>query len=62
MEKTVEKILALLRENPAITQREIAKKTGLNRSGAEWNLRQLKERGRIRRLGPDKGGRWEVEG
>jgi len=61
VEKTVEKILALIKENPTITQKDLASKTKLSRRGIEWNLQQLKEKGAIRRIGPDKGGRWEVK-
>jgi ATP-dependent DNA helicase RecG len=60
VEKTVEKILRLIIEKPNITQKEILSKTGLSRRGVEWNISRLKERGILRRCGPDKGGRWEV--
>jgi transcriptional regulator with XRE-family HTH domain len=35
VEKTVEKILLLLKENQKITQAELAEKTGLSRRGVE---------------------------
>jgi len=60
VEKTVEKILALIQGNTAITQNELIVATGLTRRGVEWNLKKLKEAGRIRRIGPDKGGHWEI--
>ena len=60
VEKTVEKILSLIKKNPKITQDELVKNTGLTRRGIEWNLAQLKERGILKRVGPDKGGHWEV--
>ncbi len=60
MEKTVEKILSLIRENPKITMREIEESTGLSRRGVEWNIAKLKKEGKIKRVGPDKGGHWEV--
>ncbi|MFH0940356.1 MAG: RNA-binding domain-containing protein [Candidatus Omnitrophota bacterium] len=60
VEITVEKILALIKENPQITQKKLMVKTGLTRRGVEWNLKKLKDAGRIRRIGPDKGGHWEV--
>lgn len=59
-EKTVEKIQLLIRQNPRITQQELMKKTGLSRRGVEWNLAKLKEKGLLRRIGPDKGGHWEI--
>ena len=62
VEKTVEKILVLITANPQITQKELMDQTGLTRRGVEWNLRKLKDEGRIKRVGPDKGGHWEVLG
>lgn len=58
--KTVEKILSLIITNPKITQEGLMDKTGLTRRGIEWNLKKLKNEGRIRRVGPDKGGYWKV--
>lgn len=60
VEKTVEKILSAMKDNPSITQQQLVKTTGLSRRGIEWQLNQLKVKGIIRRIGPDKGGRWEV--
>ena len=60
VEKTVEKIFSLIKENPHITQEELSKKTDLSRRGIEWNLQQLKQKGILKRIGPDKGGYWEV--
>jgi len=57
---TVEKILGLIQDNPRVTQKELVSQTGLTRRGVEWNLKKLKDAGRIRRIGPDKGGHWEV--
>ena len=60
VEIAVEKILGLLKANPQITQKEIMNNTGLTRRGVEWNLKKLKDEKKIRRIGPDKGGHWEV--
>ena len=59
-EKTREKILALIKENPEITMRELADITGLTEKGIEWNIARLREEGKLRRVGPAKGGHWEV--
>ena len=59
-EKTVEKILELLKENPAITNNDIQKATGLSRRGVEWQIKNLKDKGVLERIGPDKGGKWKV--
>ena len=45
---------------PDVTIRELAEATGLSVDGVNWNIRKLKSAGRLRRIGPDKGGRWEV--
>ena len=55
-----EKILALLAERPALTYAGLSEATGLTVKAIEKNIRQLKAAGRLRRIGPDKGGHWEV--
>lgn len=62
VEKTVEKILNLLKDNPKISTAALANETGLSRRGIEWNIQQLKAKGLISRIGPDKGGYWEIMG
>ncbi len=59
-EKTREKIIAFLSDHPSATQDVIANSVGLSVKGVEWNIKALKDSGRIRRVGPDKGGHWEV--
>ncbi|MBI4154312.1 putative DNA binding domain-containing protein [Candidatus Woesearchaeota archaeon] len=60
VEKTVEKILGLMKTSPKITQKELVQKTGLTRRGIEWNISKLKKEGKIKRVGPAKGGHWKV--
>ena len=55
-EKSKEKILALLSVNPHATTADLISETGLSVSGVEKNIRELKATGRLRRVGPDKGG------
>jgi ATP-dependent DNA helicase RecG len=59
-EKTREKILRFIRENPQVTTSELAEKSGVTPKGIEWNIGKLKKEGLIKRVGPDKGGHWEV--
>ncbi len=54
-EKTREKIIALIKENPRITQEELAEKINISIKGIEWNLVQLKQKEILRRIGADKG-------
>jgi ATP-dependent DNA helicase RecG len=60
VEKTVEKILKILSNTPSITVREMSSILGLSRRGVEEQIKSLKQKGVIRRIGPDKGGHWEV--
>jgi ATP-dependent DNA helicase RecG len=61
-EKSREKILELVAGNPSITTHEFAEGVGLSIKGIEKAVRLLKKEGRLRRIGPDKGGHWEVAG
>ena len=60
-EKTTQKILDLIKENPNITRKELAQKIeNITEDGIKYHLAKLKQQGKIRRVGPDKGGYWEV--
>ena len=59
-QKTIDKLLALLKEHSHLTQAGMSKALGINRSAIQKHLANLKSAGRIRRVGPDKGGHWEV--
>lgn len=58
--KNTDQILAHLKENPSATRQQLAAETGLTIRGVERNLKVLKSAGHIRRVGPAKGGHWEV--
>lgn len=60
VEKSAEKIMRILSERPCATQKDLAAATGLSIRGVEKNLSKLKSAGVICRVGPDKGGHWEV--
>ena len=60
LKTTQEKILSLIEENPNITYAEIVEELGMARSGIAKQIRQLQLIGRIKRIGPYKGGHWEV--
>lgn len=61
-EKSSEKILHLLRQNPMLTIAELSEKLSMTTRGVEKNLKKLQSSGRLTRVGPDKGGWWKVEG
>jgi len=59
-EKSSEKIVGLIRENPFISAEEISRKIGITSRAVEKSIAKLKEGGVLKRIGPDKGGHWEV--
>ena len=59
-QKTVQKLMGLIRHNPEITRRELAIELGITDSGVKYHLKKMQAQGLIRRVGPDKGGHWEV--
>ena len=59
---SAEKILSYLVANPTATAHELSIVVNLTVKGVEWNLKSLTESGRLRHVGPTKGGHWEVIG
>jgi ATP-dependent DNA helicase RecG len=59
-EKSSEKILALLKANPELSAREVAEAMGITSRAVEKQISKLRDENRIRRIGPAKGGHWEV--
>ena len=67
VEKGVEKLSAneniiytLIRNNPYISKIEMMSHGKLTKKTVEYNLEKLKKKGILKRVGPDKGGYWEV--
>lgn len=60
-ETTQEKLIALIKENPSITQGELAVKLGVTRDGVSYNIKKLKEQGKLERVGSTKKGTWLVK-
>jgi ATP-dependent DNA helicase RecG len=59
-EKSSEKILGYMKENKNITIAELSQKLGISTRAVEKHISKLKQQGKIKRIGPDKGGYWEV--
>ena len=53
-------LLDLIRSDPRITYNELAVQTRRDRKTVQRHLKVLKEMGLVRRIGPAKGGFWEV--
>ena len=58
--KSREKILELLAENPFLTISGLSAAVGIGTKAIEKQLAKLKAEGRLKRVGPDKGGHWEL--
>lgn len=54
--KTSDLILDLIKANPTIPIEKMAKALNLTIDGIDWNIRKLKKEGKLKRIGPDKGG------
>lgn len=52
--------MSVLKATPYITINELVEIVGISQKGVEWQIAKLKKEGRIKRIGPDKGGHWEV--
>ena len=62
-EKTVNssvKILAQIKQKPTISAVEIAMQIEMSSRGVEKQIRKLREKGIIKRIGADRGGYWEI--
>ncbi len=59
-QKLPETILHLLRGQPELSSAQIAPLLGKSESAVKRAIRKLRESGRLTRVGPDKGGRWNV--
>ena len=60
-QKTAMRILAVLKGKPKASRKEISEiLQDITEDGVKYHLNRLKLEGRIRRIGPPKGGRWEV--
>lgn len=57
---TTQKILDVIRSAPYCSRVTIAQAVGITPDGVKYHLRRLQQTGCLRRIGPDKGGHWEV--
>lgn len=59
-QKTREVLLQMIADAPSVTTTQMASALGINRSAVSKHLDRLKADGRLRRVGPDKGGHWKL--
>ncbi|MDP3112116.1 MAG: ATP-binding protein [Thermodesulfovibrionales bacterium] len=53
-------IYSLIKNNPHISKIEMMSQGSLTKKTVEYNLEKLKKKGILKRIGPDKGGHWEI--
>jgi|LGVE01.1.fsa_nt_gb predicted HTH transcriptional regulator len=53
-------ILYLIKENPSTSKKEMSEAIGIRPSSIDKNITTLKEKGYLKRVGPAKGGHWEI--
>lgn len=58
--KTEDKILALIRRDLSMTTQQLGDALGISKRAVLKQIDKLKKEGRLQRIGPTKGGRWEV--
>ena len=54
-------IINTIEKNPKITIKQIVNETGISKATVEREMKVLKESNRLKRIGPDKSGHWEVD-
>ena len=59
-EKTSERILALVKENPRLSAKKLSELLGISSRAVEKQIASLEDKGRLKREGSPKGGHWEV--
>ena len=59
-QKTSQKIIDLIKEDPNISTQDMADIIGIDRRNIARNIKKLQEKGIVKRIGPDKGGYWEI--
>ena len=60
IQKTAREVMKIIAKNPYVSTSEIAAQLGLTRVAVARHIRVLKENHIVARIGPDKGGHWEV--
>lgn len=59
-QKTTQKIIEAVTKKSDITQKELAAVIGITEDGVKYHITRLRKKGVLKRIGPDKGGYWEV--
>ena len=60
LNETQQNIIKLIKNQPSITQKELAKELNITRDGVKYNMNVLKELGIVLREGSTKKGNWKI--
>lgn len=60
LQKRDAEIVRMMKENPEVTTSQMAEVLGVSRQTIATRVKVLQAQGIVRRIGPDKGGHWEV--
>ena len=58
--KSREKIIALLSQDNSLSAAALAERIGITPKAVEKHIAKMKAEGILKRVGPDKGGHWQV--
>lgn len=58
---TERRIIEQIKENPFITQKELAAATGISHAGIRYAMKGLKEMGLVIRIGTNRIGKWQLK-
>ena len=53
-------LLHLIKNNPSISKKEMSETIGIRPSSVDKNIATLKDKRYLKRVGPAKGGHWEL--
>jgi len=53
-------ILQIIENNPKVSRKELSERLSINESAVQKHIENLKKKGVLTRVGPDKGGYWEI--
>ena len=61
-QKTTQKIMQAIADDPQITSKALADRIGLTEDGIKYHLNNMQKKHLLCRIGPDKGGHLEIVG
>ena len=57
----IKAVMAVIRQNPEFSQRQVAEQLGLNPNTVKYYFRKLQEQGQLKRMGSSRKGKWILE-